>query len=261
MPPMHKNVGVVVPTLGDRPAYFIQALQSLLENGAGTIVVVSPREVALPTNLRSGSKLVQVPDPGRGLAAAINAGFQRLPESCEFITWLGDDDQLTKESIRVSAAALSTSHDAVAVFGACEYIDENSRVFWTNRFGKMAVPLLFFGPNKLPQPGALIRRAAFQEIGGLDESLGWAFDQDMFMRLAKLGKIKYVPLVLARFRWHSGSLSAGQSNASLNEASKVRISNAIRGTRWILNITEPVHMSLAKRFGGKLDRRKNFERY
>jgi GT2 family glycosyltransferase len=256
LPPVHKTVGVVVPTLGDRPLYLSQALQSLFDSGAGAVVVVSPRKLDLPGHIGSDSRLIEARDPGRGLAAAINAGFQSIPESCEFVTWLGDDDVLTKESIGCSSATLSSRTDAVAVFGACDYIDEDSKVFWTNRFGRMAVPLMFFGPNKVPQPGSLVRRNALKKIGWLDESLGWAFDQDMFMRLVKVGKIVYVPEVLARFRWHAGSLSAGYSNSSLLEASNVRKKNAIRGTGWLIKMTEALHVRLATKLGGSLDRRK-----
>ena len=40
-------------------------------------------------------------------------------------------------------------------------------------------------------------------VGGLDESFKWAFDLDLFLRLAGRGQMKFVDQTLAEFRWHA----------------------------------------------------------
>jgi hypothetical protein len=110
-------------------------------------------------------------------------------------------------------------------FGACDYIDAKGSVVWKNRSGKWTVPVLRFGPDLIPQPGAIFRRSAFTDVGGLKTNLGWAFDFDLFISLSKLGKLKYINQTLAQFRWHPESLSVEHRKRSVEEASQVRVSH------------------------------------
>jgi GT2 family glycosyltransferase len=114
---------------------------------------------------------------------------------------------------------------AVLVFGGCDYIDPKGKVVWTNKSGTFTVPLLRFGPNLIPQPGALFRRSAFDKVGGLDTSFAWAFDFELLIKLSKIGKLSYLNKVLSSFRWHPESLSVEYRKKSVAEASRVRVSH------------------------------------
>jgi GT2 family glycosyltransferase len=120
---------------------------------------------------------------------------------------------------------LDSKQDVVMTFGACEYIDVQEDVVWDNRSGQWAVTLLRFGPDLIPQPGALFRRSAFTSLGGLKTNFGWAFDFDLFIRLSKVGKLHYINQTLAQFRWHPESLSVEHRKSSVAEAGQVRVSH------------------------------------
>jgi GT2 family glycosyltransferase len=111
------------------------------------------------------------------------------------------------------------------VFGSCDYIDGKGHPIWTNSSGQWAVPLLRFGPDLIPQPGALFRRSTFEKVGGLRTDLGWAFDFDVLIRLSKAGKLRFINQTLAQFRWHPESLSVEHRRRSVAEASQVRVSH------------------------------------
>jgi GT2 family glycosyltransferase len=164
-------------------------------------------------------------DSGGGLPAAINQGIRALPSPIEYVNWLGDDDLLTPRSLQTTSKALDENPKAVMSFGACDYIDGQGNKIWSNRSGQWAVPMLRFGPDLIPQPGALFRRSAFIRAAELRTDLGWAFDFDLFIRLAKLGKLIYLNQTLAQFRWHPESLSVEHRKKSVAEASQVRVSH------------------------------------
>jgi GT2 family glycosyltransferase len=164
-------------------------------------------------------------DEGGGLPSAINQGIRALPSTVEYVNWLGDDDLLTPGSLDTTTEILDSDHQAVMAFGACDYIDGEGNTVWQNRSGAWAVPLLRFGPDLIPQPGALFRRSEFEAAGGLNTNFGWAFDFDLFIRLSKLGKMKYINQTLAKFRWHPESLSVEHRKSSVAEASQVRVSH------------------------------------
>lgn len=251
---MTAKIGIVVPTLGIRKDYLIECLQSIRSAGDSFVTVVAPEDCI--SSLEIDNKLLDrlLEDPMQGLAAAINFGIHNLPKECEYVSWLGDDDVLVADTNKKTCEPMELNEKITAVFGICDYIDAAGKVFWQNSFGQMAVKLLIFGPNKIPQPGSLIRRSAFESIGGLDESLGWAFDQDMFARLAKIGTVKFLPERVSKFRWHKDSLSSGSSKSSIEESSAVRLKNANWFVRAILVAVEPLHVLLASSGGRLLDR-------
>ena len=222
---MTHTVGIVVPTLGKRPEFLRQCLESIRSAGQAHVVLVAPPSVDLKSVFPSNLFDQALVDPGTGLAEAINLGAQSLPASVHFINWLGDDDVLTEGSITTAARELEASTDAVMVFGSCDYIDASGEVVWKNKSGQWAVPLLRFGPDLIPQPGALFRRAAFIKAGMLKAKYEWAFDFDLFIELSKIGKLKFVDQTLAQFRWHPESLSVEFRKKSVREASQVRVSH------------------------------------
>jgi hypothetical protein len=216
------TTAVVVPTLGQRPDYLQLSLRSIREAGSAYILLVAPASFDSSALLADGLIDEALAETGKTLPAAINQGFASLPHSVRFIAWLGDDDLLRPRSLEITVAFLEKHHGSSVVYGRCDYIDESGAVVWTNRSGAWAAPLLRVGPDLIPQPGSLFRRSAFDATGGLRTDLGWAFDLDIFLRLARFGRLSYVRHTLAAFRWHAGSLSVGQRGNSVREASQVR---------------------------------------
>lgn len=222
---MGEKVGIVVPTIGQRPAYLPLALRSIREAGNAYILLVGNKGFDARSFLAQGLIDQYLDEQDPGLAAKINFGFRSLPQEIQYINWLGDDDLLTKGSLDICLERISREDRPVLVYGGCEYIDPKGQHLFTNKSGAWAVPLLRFGPQLIPQPGALYRRDTFEKVGGLSQEFGWAFDFELFLSLSKIGKAVFVPQVLAKFRWHPGSLSVSRRADSVKEASKVRIAH------------------------------------
>jgi hypothetical protein len=189
------------------------------------VVLVAPETFDQRSLRASGLIDLFVEDPKTGLPEAINAGMKSLPKQIEFVNWLGDDDLLAPGSLLQTSKALEADKKLHFVFGACDYVDPLGRVIWTNKSGQWAVSLLRFGPDLIPQPGALFRRSSFENVGALDSKFGWAFDFDLLLKLSKLGPGKYLPQTVASFRWHPESLSVEFRKKSVAEASAVRVSH------------------------------------
>lgn len=236
-------IGVVIPTLGTRPDLLVESIKSIRavaeESGVPPVIlhVVVPSGIELSPVVESMIDQ-RLDDPGTGAAAAINLGISSFPESVKFVAWLGDDDLLVSGALGTTWKRLQADSEAVAAFGGCEYISSSGHTLLLNRSGRWAVPLMRIGPQLLPQPGSLLRRSAFERVGGLNESLKWAFDLDLFIRLMKIGDLAFVRQTVARFRWHPGSLTAGQRRGSINEASCVRVSHLPRALRDVSPVWE-----------------------
>jgi GT2 family glycosyltransferase len=209
--------------MGTRPKLLLQSLASIRSAGNATIHIVAPESAKLSTVLDPSSYDALIIDPDTGLSAAIDVGMRSFPPSIEYINWLGDDDLLTTGSLDHALSVLAGNPRITLVYGGCEYIDGDGKSLWLNKSGPYAKYLMRFGPQLIPQPGSLMRRDAYEEIGGLDHRYKWAFDLDLMIRLSRVGKLQFTPRTLAKFRWHDGSLSVGGREGSVSEASVIRI--------------------------------------
>lgn len=232
------DVGIVVPTMGTRSEFLNESISSIRFAGNARLVLVCPSSEVLPEKIVSEVDEI-VADPKRGLAAAINAGINAMPPSIKYVSWLGDDDRLLPGALSRCADELIRTQ-ASGVFGQCWYIDAAGERLWVNKSGKWAVPLLRVGPQLIPQPGSLVMRSAFDEIGQLSESLKWAFDLEMFIQLSRHGNgLRFLNAPLAEFRWHEGSLSVGGRKGSVEEASRVRVQHLPSGLKQLSFLWEP----------------------
>lgn len=213
----------VVPTLGLRPDYLAMALDSLIaQDYAVAVVVVAPADSTVARDAASARGVSFVPETTAGLSAAINEGFRRYGEGHEFWAWLGDDDCLAPDSTAASVRALHRHERASMVYGRCEYVDADGRRLFEVRPGRLAAHLLRWGPNLVPQPGSVARASAVRRAGLLDESLRYAMDLDLFLRLQDVGPLLYLPRLLGTFRWHSHSTTVSDQSGSEAEAQLVR---------------------------------------
>ena len=231
-------VGVVVPTIGERPQYLDDTLKSIREAGDSYIVLVGRKGFDATSYKKAGLVDLYVDEIEASVPNKINQGFRALPENIEYLTWIGDDDLLAPGSIAVATSALDKPEKPVLVFGHCQYIDSEGNDVLVKRSGSWAVPLLRFGPQLIPQPSAVFRRDAFERIGGLSDKFQFAFDFDLFLKLTKLGRAVFVDQILSSHRWHATSLTFSRRWDSVKEASAVRVSNLSLAIRAISPLWE-----------------------
>jgi hypothetical protein len=218
-------VGVVVPTIGQRPQYIESTLHSIREAGNTFVVLVGREDFNGKVFADSGLVDLYVDEDGPSLTGKINQGFRLLPKSIDYITWVGDDDLLSPDALVKAIEVLEGPEKPVLVFGHCQYIDSEGKDVLVKRTGAWAVPLLRFGPQLIPQPSAVFRRDAFEKVSGLSHKYEFAFDFDLFLKLSRLGKSVFIDAITSSHRLHSTSLTYSRRWESVKEASAVRISN------------------------------------
>ena len=213
---------IIIPTLGERPSYLANTVQSIREQSVpADIVLVSPPGKAEVIALAEKAGARVIADPGN-LPGAINAGAALATSDHVYLNWLGDDDLLTSGSLERTVAALDARPDAVLAYGACQYIADDGRHLWVSRAGPWAERILVWGPDLIPQPGMLVRADAWRAVGGLDESFRFAFDLDLLLKLRRQGAFVSLPHVVSCFRWHADSLTVSDRTGSLDESEIAR---------------------------------------
>jgi GT2 family glycosyltransferase len=239
------SVLMVVPTLGDRIDLLKETLGSIRSQKpvSPDLIVVCPARNTEAREVAAEFGAEWADDP-RGLSAAVNVGFALAKPHHQYLTWMGDDDLLRPGSSATSAAALNANPKAVLAYGYCDYVDDNGAVIFTSRAGRLAPWIMTWGPNLVPLPGMMFRRSALEQVGGFDESLKYAMDLDVLLKLRKLGPFVNTQQTLAAFRWHPASTTVANRNASLDEAEAIKRRHLPRALRPIAPIWEfPVRLA------------------
>ncbi len=218
------SVLVVVPTLGERLDTLEESLASVrAQQGVDVhlVVVVPPAaEQARATAARHGATVVD--DNRTGLSGAVNTGIAARRGDEELYAWLGDDDLLLPGGLATLAGLLRGTAGAVVAYGACPYIDEQGRTVAVSRAGDLAARIMGWGPNLLPQPASMTRVPDLVAAGPYDETLRYAMDLDMFLRLKRSGRFVSTKQEVAAFRWHADSITVANRNASLAESEMIK---------------------------------------
>ncbi len=218
------SVLVVLPTLGDRLDFLAQTLESVHAQRTAvdlTLVVVSPPGATAARELANSYGAVLIDDPKQGISAAINCGLRARTDE-RYYAWIGDDDMFLEGGLGLLRDMLESDERAVVAYGGCRYIDPEGRTVWTSAMGKLALFLLPWGPDLIPNPSAMIRFDALEAIGGFDESLRFAMDLDAFLSLRKHGRFLATRKFVSAFRWHPDSLTVSDRSGSSSESEAVK---------------------------------------
>lgn len=146
--------------------------------------------------------------PNGGPAAARNAGV--VGSAADFVAFCDADDVWSPQKLTLQLRALAEDPKAVLAYGWVDLVDTDLSVVVTDRRPRFSgsVWTELAGDNFIVSgSNVLIRRAAFETVGGFDESLWGAEDWELHCRLARLGNVRVVPEVLVSYRQRPGSLS------------------------------------------------------
>jgi GT2 family glycosyltransferase len=154
-----------------------------------------------------------------GQAAAINEGMAKGKAS--YVCWLNSDDLLLPDGLFKMIKTLENYPSAPAAYGKCIVIDkkgQKKKEYWTARFTEKHLANRCF----IAQPATLIRRSAWEQVGGLDEKLHMSLDYDLWWRLYKyIGPLQYLENVVAATRYHSDTKTNTFRRSHYRESMKV----------------------------------------
>lgn len=122
--------------------------------------------------------------PDAGQAAAIAEGWRETEG--EVIFWLNADDRLTPNALSRVGALMAGEQAPDVVFGGSDFIDLEGRR--TGEHDQVAdASDLLLRSNTISQPSCFARREAVERTGGLDETLHFVMDWDLWVRLYQAG--------------------------------------------------------------------------
>ena len=184
-----RKISVVIPTY-NRARLLPRAIESAQNAGADLEVIVvddcSTDDTAEVCAAIADIKYVRLKTNG-GLANARNIGTAE--STCEFITFLDDDDLRLPGSLDKQLQAL-TADDRIAFCYGQALIGDARRQLPTGEIYPLRCPQgdIFWDlleDNFIPMPSVLVRKSSLLNVGGFNTSLKLIEDWDMWLRLSE----------------------------------------------------------------------------
>ncbi len=190
-----------------------------------------------------------VSEPDGGQAAAINKGFRQA--TGDIVCWLNADDEFMPGALLQVADYFSQHPEAKLVYGNAETIDQAGRSY--GRRGNVKATNfteLVSQGDFIVQPAAFWRAELLAEVGLLDESLRYCLDYEYWLRVAQKYPLHYLPVSLARERFHPQAKTTQASLRRMQEIEAVAqrygsptIPRRFRAERTATYLAETLHQA------------------
>jgi len=161
-----------------------------------------------------------------GQAAAIQTGFER--STGEVLGWLNSDDFLFPEALGAVGEFFMHNPECGWVVGDGVQIDAQGKIFRKDYALKPNHrSLLYRSMRGCLQPATFWRREPYICVGGINSSLVYSMDYDLFLRLARVSKVGKIRRVLATLRLHADCKSVHLGDVRIVENKQIRQSEGM----------------------------------
>ena len=148
----------------------------------------------------------------KGQTDAINKGFAR--SHGEILAWLNSDDVLYPHAVGEAVAYLTAHPECGLVYGDSDFIDAKGNVIGRFNAKQTDYKKLTEGYVHIPQQASFWRADLWKQVGPLDDTIYFAMDYDLWLRLAKISEVKYLSghEPWAAFRLHADAKTIAEDD-------------------------------------------------
>lgn len=208
-------ISVVMPVYNAQ-RYLREAVDSILDQTLGDFELIAVDDgskdgskAILDEYAQRDSRVRVLSRPNTGIVGALNDGLSVA--TGEFIARMDADDWVTRDRFEKQVAFLRAHPDHVCVGSYFNYMDADGALLkWNPRETDPAAierALLRGDGGSLIHPVVMFRRAALAQTGTYRADALWVEDLDLYLRLARVGKLSNVPEVLLHYRYHTQSVN------------------------------------------------------
>jgi glycosyltransferase involved in cell wall biosynthesis len=228
------GISVIIPSL-NQGRFIDEAIRSLLDQGYPNVEIFvadgGSTDHTLERLKAHGDQIRWISEKDEGQADAIIKGFARTTKP--WLTWLNSDDVQCGDALWRVDEVIAANPAAEVVVGRAHYMDEdgsNPRPYPTIAIGSGDnLKKEIFEKGYMAQPSVFFRRDVYERVGGLNPSLKFCMDYDLWARFA-VSSAKFVGIDadISGNRWYATTKTAGQTLDLYAEV--VTIQRSIFGT-------------------------------
>jgi glycosyltransferase involved in cell wall biosynthesis len=168
-----------------------------------------------------------ISEPDQGQSNALNKGIARC--NGDIFYWLNSDDVMLPGALRQVAATWTSLSQPGIIYGLARLIDQDGTDLGYCPLQKANLTIKeIVGLRKmLMQPATFVPMATVHAVGGIDETLHYTMDLDLWIKIAQRVPITYIPHDLCQFRIHSSSKTISLSTKFIRDVEQA-LSHAVQ---------------------------------
>ncbi|MAE64450.1 MAG: glycosyl transferase [Phycisphaeraceae bacterium] len=161
--------------------------------------------------------LTWISESDDGQSDAVNKGIARTQGA--IVGWVNSDDAYCPGAISAVVEAFRANPDAGMIYGGAEWMAEDgSTIAPAVSIERYRYERLLNYSNFIVQPAAFFRREAIEAVGGLDMSLHYVMDYDLWLRLGRRFHVVHLEgRTLARARCYEETKSSAGGRVRIRE--------------------------------------------
>jgi glycosyltransferase involved in cell wall biosynthesis len=157
-----------------------------------------------------------------GQSNALNNGF-KLAKG-DILAWINSDDYYEENAFACVFQKFLDNHNVDMIYGNCYEIFEmeNKKKINKGQSSQGDFDKFLREGNLATQPATFFTKKVFDFVGGIDESLNYLMDYDLFLRILKNNLAMYIDDYLAFFRFWPNSKTVSQIDKYKKEEKLIR---------------------------------------
>ena len=205
------TVSVVIPTY-NRAAFLKEAIESVLAQTYQAWELIVIDDGSTDTTRETVEAYVKR-DPRVRYLYQSNQGLPKTrARSLEFVrgqyvAFLDGDDLFLPEKLACQVEFLDAHPDVGMVYSYVDFVDRRKRYRKTFPEQPAVTFEELLDRNTIQSHAVLVRKACFDRVGSFRGDLKKSDDYEMWLRIAKVFSIAFLPKRVALYRWHEANMS------------------------------------------------------
>jgi glycosyltransferase involved in cell wall biosynthesis len=204
---MLPKLSVIVPSY-NQGQFIERTIKSIFDQNYPNLEVIlmdggsTDETMAIVERYRENFAFIQSERDG-GQSAAIVAGFARA--TGKYISWLNSDDTYAPGALLALGHYLAANPTVEFAYGNTNIIDADDRVIAYKRSIRYVPGVMKYAFLTIPQMSAFWTKELYDRVGGIDRSLRFCMDYDLFVRMSAQAPPALVDTLIGNFRIHGSS--------------------------------------------------------
>lgn len=160
-------------------------------------------------------RIVVIDQKNQGLVKTLNAAAK--VSTGEYLARIDADDVALDRRFELQLQAMKENPKLVLIAGGFDVMNEDGEILYHDAVPTEYQDILtaMYTRNPIAHGSILMRRVAFEEVGGYSEDCGPTEDYELWTRLSKIGDISALPQTI--FRWRVNPKGITSTKSSLME--------------------------------------------
>ena len=208
----------LITTVYNRSQFLAQTLDSILAQTYRNFELLIWDDGSTDNSVEIAQHYARLDSRVRLIVSPINQGIPVSVKSAiaatsgQYLGLVDSDDLLAPTALEATIAVLDQSSHVGLVYTNYNLIDEQGRDYGLGKLCRTPYSKEQLLVDFMTFHFRLMRRAVYDQIGGIDNSLGAAEDYDLCLKLSEVTEVRHIDQTLYYYRRHSSNISNDRLN-------------------------------------------------